>query len=444
MPGPPPSARPPRPAARRSPSSATAASSTDRPSWPALVRTVSRPSSSSSTTAGTGSCASTNATPSARPSRSISSQPDFAALAQSYGVAHREATVETLADDLRWALGTDGPAAVVLRTHLEMWTPTRLVPTRWSDFVKPTLGGLEPYRPGDSVAALRERHGLEEVVKLNWNEGLFGPLPGVLEAAAAELANAWMYPEQAYSDLRNAIAAWLDVPPDCVVPGHGIQSLVTTLAAAAILPGDRAVLPRPTYGLYAQVLAAAGAEVERVPVRGDLGLDLDAMAIAAHRTEAKLVVVCDPNNPTGLLMTRDEWEAFSGRAARGLRRRRRRGVRRVRRPGAPARPRAGRCGRTTGGALPDLLEDLRPRRAAARLRDRERGARALSGRRPGALQREPRRPGRRHGERRACGSARGTPPPGRGGARAPGRPARGARRQGGRITRELRAGRGPR
>jgi histidinol-phosphate aminotransferase len=185
-----------------------------------------------------------------------------------------------------------------------------LVSAGWADLVKPSLHGLEPYRPGESVAALRERHGLDEVVKLNWNEGLFGPLPGVLEAAAAELDNAWMYPERAYSDLRDALAGWLDLPPERIVPGHGIQSLVTTLAAAAILPGDHVVLPRPTYGLYAQVLAAAGAKLERIPVRDDLGLDLERMAEAARRTGAKLAVVCDPNNPTGLLLPRGEWDAF--------------------------------------------------------------------------------------------------------------------------------------
>jgi histidinol-phosphate aminotransferase len=182
----------------------------------------------------------------------------------------------------------------------------------WADLVKPSLHGLEPYRPGESVAELRERHGLAEVVKLNWNEGLFGAFPGVLEAAAAELENAWMYPERAYSDLRDALAAWLDLPPDRIVPGHGIQSLVTAIAAAAILPGDRAVLPRPTYGLYAQVLAAAGARLERISVRDDLELDLERMAEAARRIGAKLVVVCDPNNPTGLLLGRDEWDAFLG------------------------------------------------------------------------------------------------------------------------------------
>ena len=61
-----------------------------------------------------------------------------------------------------------------------------------------------------------------------------------------------MYPEQAYSDLREAVAAWLDLPPEADRPGHGIQSLVAA-AAAAILPGDHVVLPQPTHGLYAQV-----------------------------------------------------------------------------------------------------------------------------------------------------------------------------------------------
>jgi histidinol-phosphate aminotransferase len=185
-----------------------------------------------------------------------------------------------------------------------------LVTARWSEFVKPSVIGLDPYRPGDSVAVLRDRYGLGEVVKLNWNEGLFGAMPGVLEAAAAELENAWMYPEQAYADLRDAVAAWLGVPPERIVPGHGIQALVTTLAAAAVSAGDQIVLPHPTYGIYAQVFAAAGAEITRVPVRDDLGLDLEAMAAAAHETAAKLLVVCDPNNPTGRLLTRTEWEEF--------------------------------------------------------------------------------------------------------------------------------------
>jgi histidinol-phosphate aminotransferase len=155
-----------------------------------------------------------------------------------------------------------------------------------------------------------ERHGLSEVAKLNWNEGLFGPAPGAIEAAAAGLENAWMYPEQAYADFREAVAAWLGIRPEQVVPGHGIQSLVAAVAAAFVTPGSRAVVPAPTYGLYAQVLAAAGAAVERVPLRPDLGIDLEELAATARRVGARLVVVCDPNNPTGAIVPAPEWTGF--------------------------------------------------------------------------------------------------------------------------------------
>lgn len=182
--------------------------------------------------------------------------------------------------------------------------------TDWPSLVKRSLVGVEPYDPGPSVDELRARYGIDEMVKLNWNEGLFGPAPGVLEAAAAELERAWMYPEQAYADLRAAIAAVAGVDADQVVPAHGIQALVTMLAAVFVTPGVAVVVPTPTYGLYAQAWAGAGAVVERVPVRPDLGIDLPAMAAAARRLDARLVLVCDPNNPTGAHVEREEWAAF--------------------------------------------------------------------------------------------------------------------------------------
>lgn len=181
--------------------------------------------------------------------------------------------------------------------------------TSWEGLVKPSLVGIEPYDPGESLSELKERYGLDEVVKLNWNEGLFGPVPGALEAAAAELANAWMYPEQAYGDLRAGVAGWLGARPEQVVPAHGIQALVTMLAAAFVLPGTPVVVPEPTYGLYAQVFAAAGADVRRVPLAG-YRLDLEAMARAAAESSARLVVVVDPNNPTGAHVGSGEWAAF--------------------------------------------------------------------------------------------------------------------------------------
>jgi histidinol-phosphate/aromatic aminotransferase/cobyric acid decarboxylase-like protein len=106
---------------------------------------------------------------------------------------------------------------------------------------------------------LKERYGLSEIFKLNWNEDLFGPFDGVLQAVEAELENAWMYPEQLYADFRAAVAGWIGTTPERIVPAHGIQALVTMVAAAFVRPGERVVIAEPTYGLYAPVCAAAGA-----------------------------------------------------------------------------------------------------------------------------------------------------------------------------------------
>jgi len=183
--------------------------------------------------------------------------------------------------------------------------------TDWSRIVKQSLIGLEPYRPGASLEEMKEAYGLDEIVKLNWNEGLEGPFPGVEEEVVAELERAWIYPAEAYSDLRENVAGWLGTSPEQIVPSHGIQALIATVAHAFLDPGDSVVLTAPTYGLYATTCAAAGAQVVEVPSR-ELRHDVDALAAAAREANARLVWLCDPNNPTGSLVTRDEWERLLG------------------------------------------------------------------------------------------------------------------------------------
>jgi histidinol-phosphate aminotransferase len=179
----------------------------------------------------------------------------------------------------------------------------------WDDLVRPPLREIGGYDPGEPLDALMARHGLASVDKLNWNEGLWGPLPGVLEAAAGALEEAWAYPEHAFNELREAIAAEAGATAAQVLPGHGIQALVLTLVSAFVSPGDAVVVPSPTYGLYAQACRVAGARVERVACP-ELRLDLEAIAAAVRATGAKLVWICDPNNPTGLRVEAAEWRAF--------------------------------------------------------------------------------------------------------------------------------------
>ena len=77
----------------------------------------------------------------------------------------------------------------------------------WAALVRPALRETGPYVPGPSLDELMARHGLAEVAKLNWNEGLWGPLPGVRGRGGRRARAGWAYPEHAYNELREAIAA---------------------------------------------------------------------------------------------------------------------------------------------------------------------------------------------------------------------------------------------
>jgi histidinol-phosphate aminotransferase len=179
----------------------------------------------------------------------------------------------------------------------------------WERRARPTLRGLERYDPGPSRDALRELHGLRELDPLHWNEDLFGPPEHVLAAASEAVTKANFYPERAYADFREALAAWLGVPADTVIPAHGAQALITSVSSVFIGDGYRVVVPRLTYGLYAQASAAAGGIVTRVDPDG-MELDLPAIAAAARRVDANVVWICDPNNPTGTLISAASWAAF--------------------------------------------------------------------------------------------------------------------------------------
>jgi histidinol-phosphate aminotransferase len=106
------------------------------------------------------------------------------------------------------------------------------------------------------------------------------------------------------------VAEWTGADPAQVIPGHGIQALTLALTSAFVDPGDAVVIPRPTYGLYAQAARTAGASVHRVDCLESLAHDLEGIAAVAAQHDAKLIWICDPNNPTGLRIAQADWRAF--------------------------------------------------------------------------------------------------------------------------------------
>jgi histidinol-phosphate aminotransferase len=171
------------------------------------------------------------------------------------------------------------------------------------------LAALPAYVPGRNVADLARELGIAEAVKLASNEVPYGPLPGVPEAVAQAMTVSHRYPDMGVVELRDKLAARYGVTPDRIVTGCGSVALAEHLAKATCLPGDEIVHPWRSFEAYPIVTAGVGATGVRVPNTPGHGHDLAAMADAVTEN-TRMVLVCNPNNPTGTSVRRAELDRF--------------------------------------------------------------------------------------------------------------------------------------
>jgi histidinol-phosphate aminotransferase len=165
---------------------------------------------------------------------------------------------------------------------------------------RPDLAALPNYLPGRSVPG---------AIKLASNEVPYGPLPGVVEAVKAAAEGAHLYPDMAVIALRDRIAKRLDVAPERVVTGCGSVALAEHLVRATCLPGDELIYSWRSFEAYPIIAATSGATSVRVPNTVAHRHDLTAMAQAVT-DRTRMILVCNPNNPTGASVRTAELEAF--------------------------------------------------------------------------------------------------------------------------------------
>ncbi|MFY1634618.1 histidinol-phosphate transaminase [Solwaraspora sp. WMMB335] len=171
------------------------------------------------------------------------------------------------------------------------------------------LDSLPNYVPGRSPVDLARELGLPEAIKLASNEVPYGPLPGVAEAVAAAVAVTHRYPDMGVLELRAVLARRLGVDAERIVTGCGSVALCEHLVRAACLPGDEVVYSWRSFEAYPIIAATTAASSRRVPNTATHGHDLPAMA-AAITGQTRIVLVCNPNNPTGTSVRRAELDRF--------------------------------------------------------------------------------------------------------------------------------------
>ncbi len=154
-----------------------------------------------------------------------------------------------------------------------------------------------------------------DVAMLASNECWLAPGADVVAAAQAAVAGVHRYPDPSYAALREALAARYGVPKQRIALGNGSCDILLAAGEVLLEPGAEVVYGWPAFSVYPHLEAASGARGIQVPLDADDRHDLEAMA-AEVTVATRLVLICNPNNPTSTSLGLDEVERFLRRVPR--------------------------------------------------------------------------------------------------------------------------------
>jgi histidinol-phosphate aminotransferase len=148
-----------------------------------------------------------------------------------------------------------------------------------------------------------------ELVKLASNETPWPPHPQVLEAVEAQLRSLNRYPDPDKSLLRRRIAERTGVPSGRVTVGNGSCEILLAAADAMLEPGAEVVYAWPSFSIYPHLAAMSGARAVTVPLNEAGEHDLEGMAREVTAA-TRIVIVCNPNNPSATALPLEAIDAF--------------------------------------------------------------------------------------------------------------------------------------
>ena len=173
--------------------------------------------------------------------------------------------------------------------------------------VPPYIEALRPYQAGRSVESVRRQYGLTRIAKLASNENPLGPSPKAIEALTRSLAGLNFYPNGGL-DLREVLAAEFELQVENVIAGSGSEGIMSNIIRTFLGDEDE-VLTTDAAFIGFQVLARSrGVRYRTVPYR-DWHYDLPALAEAIN-PNTKIVYLANPNNPTGTIFTKHQFDEF--------------------------------------------------------------------------------------------------------------------------------------
>lgn len=171
------------------------------------------------------------------------------------------------------------------------------------------LMDLTPYQPGKPIEEVERELGITDVVKLASNENSLGAAPEAIVAIEKAIKETQIYPDGNCYYLKKKLSEQLQVTPDNLAMGNGSNELIKLITKSYLNPGENIIMADPSFSEYKSAAIISGGEAITVPLTADFRHDLLAMA-AAINEKTKIVFICNPNNPTGTIVNKDQLAEF--------------------------------------------------------------------------------------------------------------------------------------
>jgi histidinol-phosphate aminotransferase len=155
----------------------------------------------------------------------------------------------------------------------------------------------------------------EGTAMLASNESCLAPRAEVVEAAQRALSGVHRYPDPSYAALRRALSDRYGIPRERIALGNGSCDILLSAGEALLEHGAEVVYGWPAFSVYPHLAAASGARAIQVPLDSEDRHDLDAMA-AEITVATRLVLICNPNNPTSTSLPLEAVAEFMTRVPR--------------------------------------------------------------------------------------------------------------------------------
>ena len=173
--------------------------------------------------------------------------------------------------------------------------------------VPPAIAVLRPYEAGRQVEEVRRTYGLTEVIKLGSNENPLGPSPAAQEAIRREIGRLNIYPTGGL-ELRQVLARQFDTKIENVIAGSGSEGIMSNIMRTFLCDDDEVLTTEGAFIGFQVLARSRGVAYRAVPLDR---WHYDLPALARQITDrTKIIYLANPNNPTGTIFTRQEFDAF--------------------------------------------------------------------------------------------------------------------------------------